>query len=114
MTARTRSSPRLVLAEQPRQLIVRRLTRADPQAGEFFDAVGAVSPEQVSELRPGVGVVPPVAPGAHRIPNRRIGHLKGGYEASFLVLAGDPVRDFMNVKKIDMRIKQGEVLSLSE
>jgi hypothetical protein len=47
-------------------------------------------------------------------PNRRIGHLKDGYEASFLVLAGDPVRDFMNVKKIDMRIKQGEVLSLSE
>jgi len=47
-------------------------------------------------------------------PNRRIGHLKDGYEASFLVLAGDPVRDFMNVKKIDMRIKQGEVLSLSK
>jgi hypothetical protein len=47
-------------------------------------------------------------------PHRRIGHLKDGYEASFLVLAGDPVRDFMNVKKIDMRIKQGEVLSLSK
>ena len=47
-------------------------------------------------------------------PNRRIGRLKDGYEASFLVLAGDPLQDFMNVKKIEMRIKQGEVLSLSK
>ena len=47
-------------------------------------------------------------------PSRKIGRLREGYEASFLVLAGDPVRDFMNVKNIDMRIKQGEVLSLSK
>jgi imidazolonepropionase-like amidohydrolase len=46
-------------------------------------------------------------------PNRRIGQLRDGYEASFLVLAADPLQDFMNVKKIDMRIKQGEVLSVS-
>jgi hypothetical protein len=47
-------------------------------------------------------------------PNRRIGRLRDGYEASFLVLADDPIRDFMNVKRIDLRIKQGEVLPLSE
>jgi hypothetical protein len=47
-------------------------------------------------------------------PNRRIGRLRDGYEASFLVLADDPIRDFMNVKRIDMRIKQGEVLPLSK
>jgi imidazolonepropionase-like amidohydrolase len=46
-------------------------------------------------------------------PNRRIGQLRDGYEASFLVLGSDPLQDFMNVKRIHMRIKQGEVLSLS-
>jgi imidazolonepropionase-like amidohydrolase len=45
-------------------------------------------------------------------PGRKVGRLREGYEASFLVLAGDPLQDFMNVKKIEMRIKQGELLSL--
>ena len=45
-------------------------------------------------------------------PTRRIGKLRDGYEASFLVLPGNPIEDFMNVKKIEMRIKQGEVLSM--
>jgi imidazolonepropionase-like amidohydrolase len=44
-------------------------------------------------------------------PKRRIGELRDGYEASFLALGGDPVADFMNVKKIEMRVKQGEILS---
>jgi hypothetical protein len=47
-------------------------------------------------------------------PARRIGRLRDGYEASFLVLNGDPVRDFTNVRRIEMRIKQGEVLSPSK
>jgi imidazolonepropionase-like amidohydrolase len=46
-------------------------------------------------------------------PKRKIGHLKEGYEASFLVLSGDPLQDFNNVQKIEMRVKQGESLSLS-
>jgi hypothetical protein len=45
-------------------------------------------------------------------PNRKIGYLKEGYEASFLVLRGDPLQDFANVQKIDKRVKQGEILSL--
>jgi imidazolonepropionase-like amidohydrolase len=44
-------------------------------------------------------------------PQRKIGHLKEGYEASFLVLGGDPLQDFNNVGKIEMRVKQGELLS---
>jgi len=47
-------------------------------------------------------------------PNRKIGKLRDGYEASFLVLASDPIQDFMNTKKIEMRIKQGEVISLTK
>jgi len=47
-------------------------------------------------------------------PKRRIGHLREGYEASFLVLSADPLQDFMNVQKIDMRVKQGEILSLEK
>ena len=45
-------------------------------------------------------------------PRRKLGHLREGYEASFLVLSADPLRDFANVRKIDMRVKQGEILSL--
>lgn len=45
-------------------------------------------------------------------PKRKIGHLKDGYEASFLVLSGDPIQDFTNVKRIEKRVKQGEILSL--
>jgi imidazolonepropionase-like amidohydrolase len=41
-----------------------------------------------------------------------IGHLKEGFEASFLVLSGDPLQDFSNLQKIELRVKQGELLSL--
>lgn len=43
-------------------------------------------------------------------PKRKIGHLKDGYEANFLVLTADPLGDFTNVKTIELRIKQGEPL----
>lgn len=43
-------------------------------------------------------------------PKRKIGHLKDGYEANFLVLTGNPLTDFANVKTIELRIKQGEPL----
>jgi imidazolonepropionase-like amidohydrolase len=45
-------------------------------------------------------------------PKRKIGFLKNGYEASFLVLNDDPLQDFANVQKIDRRFKQGDFLSL--
>ena len=45
-------------------------------------------------------------------PHRKIGHLKNGYEASFLALSGDPLQDFVNVRKIELRVKEGEILSL--
>ena len=43
-------------------------------------------------------------------PKRRIGYLKDGYEANFLVLTSDPLADFANVKTIEQRIKHGEPL----
>ena len=45
-------------------------------------------------------------------PNRKIGHLKEGYEASFLVLGGNPIDKFESVKDIRVRFKQGNFLSL--
>jgi len=45
-------------------------------------------------------------------PERKIGRLKNGYEASFLVLNDNPLQDFANVQKIDKRFKQGGFLSL--
>jgi imidazolonepropionase-like amidohydrolase len=43
-------------------------------------------------------------------PNRRIGGLAEGCEASFLVLDADPLADFSATSKIFMRVKQGGVL----
>ena len=43
-------------------------------------------------------------------PARSIGALRPGYEASFLVLAGNPLIDFTNTQRILLRVKQGHVL----
>lgn len=43
-------------------------------------------------------------------PQRKIGYLKEGYEANFLVLDGDPIQDFKNIDKIIMSIKSGVIL----
>jgi cytosine/adenosine deaminase-related metal-dependent hydrolase len=40
-------------------------------------------------------------------PHRKIGHLREGYEASFIVLGGNPLDDFEYVKDIQLRFKQG-------
>src|SRR2546426_2117745 len=40
-------------------------------------------------------------------PARKIGRLEDGYEASFLLLGGNPLDDFESVKDIRMRFKQG-------
>jgi hypothetical protein len=43
-------------------------------------------------------------------PKRKIGYLKDGYDANFLVLTANPLVDFANVKTIELRLKQGEPL----
>jgi hypothetical protein len=43
-------------------------------------------------------------------PKRKIGRLQEGYEASFLVLDGNPLENFMNVKNITLRFKQGHFI----
>jgi len=43
-------------------------------------------------------------------PERRIGRLAEGFEASLLVLDGDPSQDFSATARISLRIKQGVVL----
>ena len=47
-------------------------------------------------------------------PNRKIGKLKNGYEASFLVLDKNPLEDFETIKNIKMRFKQGQFLDIKE
>ena len=43
-------------------------------------------------------------------PKRKIGFLKPKYEASFLVLEGNPIEDWENTQKIIVRFKQGNFL----
>jgi hypothetical protein len=45
-------------------------------------------------------------------PERKIGRLAGGYEASFLVLRDDPLRDLRNTRAIVARVKRGVVLKV--
>lgn len=40
-------------------------------------------------------------------PKRKLGHLKDGYEASLLALSGNPLEDFANIQRIELRVKQG-------
>jgi hypothetical protein len=40
-------------------------------------------------------------------PDRKLGRLANGFEASFLVLGGDPLADFARSRDILMRVKQG-------
>lgn len=46
-------------------------------------------------------------------PNRMIGELSEGFEASFLALDGDPLADWDATAKIRMRFKQGEAFNLA-
>ena len=43
-------------------------------------------------------------------PNRKIGLLRTGYEANFIVLEGNPLVDFEQIKNIKLRFKQGYFL----
>ena len=45
-------------------------------------------------------------------PGRRIGKLAPGYEASLVVLAGNPLTDFSSVQRITLRMKQGQLLRM--
>jgi len=46
-------------------------------------------------------------------PQRQIGYLQDGYEASFLALDDNPLTDFSNVNKISFRFKQGHLIQLA-
>ncbi len=47
-------------------------------------------------------------------PKRKIGFLRKGYEASFLVLDGNPLTNFEQIKNIKLRFKQGVLLNLQK
>lgn len=47
----------------------------------------------------------------HLFPERRIGVLQPGYEASFLVLEGNPLEDLSALGAISLRIKQGNEMA---
>jgi imidazolonepropionase-like amidohydrolase len=46
-------------------------------------------------------------------PDRKIGRLRQGYEASFLVINGNPLEDFNRIKNIERRFKQGEWIKIA-
>jgi glyoxylase-like metal-dependent hydrolase (beta-lactamase superfamily II) len=47
-------------------------------------------------------------------PRRKIGALAEGYEASFLVLEGDPLKDLKQLNRIHLRVKGGTELKVEE
>lgn len=46
-------------------------------------------------------------------PNRKIGELREGYEASFLACDRNPLEDLKNIQSISIRFKQGQVISVA-
>jgi hypothetical protein len=47
-------------------------------------------------------------------PHRKIGYLREGYEASFIVLRGNPLTNFENVRDVHMLFKQGFVVGANK
>lgn len=47
-------------------------------------------------------------------PERRLGRLQEGYEASFLVLRDNPLERFEAVTQIDLRMKQGHIVAVEK
>lgn len=47
-------------------------------------------------------------------PRRKIGYLREGYEASFIVLRGNPLENFERVKDIHLRFKQGFLINAAQ
>ncbi len=45
-------------------------------------------------------------------PNRKLGKLQNGFEASFLVLQDNPIKDFNGLKNIKLRFKQGNFIKI--
>jgi imidazolonepropionase-like amidohydrolase len=46
-------------------------------------------------------------------PERSLGAVRPGYEASFLVLGADPLADFDATENITLRVKEGRVLEVT-
>ena len=47
-------------------------------------------------------------------PGRKIGYLREGYEASFIVLRGNPLENFEHVRDIQLRLKQGFLINATQ
>ena len=47
-------------------------------------------------------------------PRRKIGYLREGYEASFIVLRGNPLENFERVRDIQLRFKQGLLIDAAQ
>jgi len=47
-------------------------------------------------------------------PRRKIGYLREGYEASFIVLRGNPLESFERVRDIRLRFKQGLLINAAQ
>ncbi|WP_203293161.1 amidohydrolase family protein [Maricaulis parjimensis] len=55
-----------------------------------------------------------IATGREIFPERAIGAIEPGFEASFLVLDADPLTDFSTLDRIVVRVKEGQVLELED
>lgn len=53
-----------------------------------------------------------IATGQSIFPDRKIGRIAPGYEASFLVLDANPLDDFTTLDRIVTRVKEGELIQL--
>jgi imidazolonepropionase-like amidohydrolase len=77
----------------------------DTSAGEFATLRWTGAFDNLTLLKMWTGNTPRAI-----FPDRRIGAIEEGYEASFLALEGDPLENLDNVRRIKLRFKQGTLL----
>jgi imidazolonepropionase-like amidohydrolase len=67
---------------------------------DYLRELGVFTPQALLKIWTGTGA-------ASIFPQRKIGKLDDGYEASFLVLAGNPLEDWENTRRIRLSFKDG-------
>jgi imidazolonepropionase-like amidohydrolase len=89
-----------------------RLILGTDMRGSISDEVHYIASLRVLDNRALLKTLTETTPKAI-FPSRKIGELRDGYEASFLALDANPLKDLESIKRISFRVKQGHVIHVT-
>lgn len=79
----------------------------EPRGSNYLFQTGFATPAQMLNMQ--CSATPKLV-----FPNRKIGKIADGFEASFLILEGDPTKNVLNIRRILMKFKDGQLLKSAE